>query len=401
MLKRLSARNQKEIALSFMAVFFISGLNTLKAELNSYTSFVYTGKFNNSVPHKNKTNDLYANGKSILAGDVSSLSGGDKGKRKKDAALRVKKLQNFSETDGKAKFSKPFIGGPSQPEMNAFKSVGSDNMVSPFTGDFSYNIPLLDVGGYPVNMFYSSGITMDQESSWLGLGWNINPGTITRNMRGLPDDFDGSDMVTKKQSFRPDETWGVTTGADVKFSGIPSMGLGLGVSGGASYNNKLGIATEAGVHTSISLGAKAGNTKTANLSFSVGLNASSRGGASVTPSVGLSLQNQEGQSGGLTGSIGVGYTYSSRMGLSSMHLDVNASGGVNKGATYTDGSGDEKDASSSMGGSFNSTLSFAYPSIMPSISKRFTKASFSINTSVGLEYWWVNPTFKPIKIHML
>ena len=102
----------------------------------------------------------------------------------------------------------------------------------------------------------------------------------------------------------------------------------------------------------------------------------------------------EGQSGGLTGSIGVGYTYSSRMGLSSMHLDVNASGGVNKGATYTDGNGDKKDASSSMGGSFNSTLSFAYPSIMPSISKRFTKASFSLNTSVGLEYWWVNPTFK-------
>ena len=31
-------------------------------------------------------------------------------------------------------------------------------MVDLFTGDFSYNIPLLDVGGYPVNLFYRSGI---------------------------------------------------------------------------------------------------------------------------------------------------------------------------------------------------------------------------------------------------
>jgi len=50
--------------------------------------------------------------------------------------------------------SNKFIGGPSQPEMSSFKSVGVDNMVNLFTGDFSYNIPLLDVGGYTVNIFY-------------------------------------------------------------------------------------------------------------------------------------------------------------------------------------------------------------------------------------------------------
>src|SRR5215831_3370976 len=38
------------------------------------------------------------------------------------------------------------ISGPSQPEMSSFKSVGNDNMVDLFTGDFSYNIPLMDVG---------------------------------------------------------------------------------------------------------------------------------------------------------------------------------------------------------------------------------------------------------------
>jgi len=39
------------------------------------------------------------------------------------------------------------IGGPNQPEMQSFTSVGANNMVDLFSGDFSYNIPLLDVGG--------------------------------------------------------------------------------------------------------------------------------------------------------------------------------------------------------------------------------------------------------------
>ncbi|MBL7729082.1 MAG: hypothetical protein JNM68_15405, partial [Dinghuibacter sp.] len=45
--------------------------------------------------------------------------------------------------------------GPGQPEMQAFKAVGANDMVDLFTGDFSYNIPLLDVGGYPVNLSYN------------------------------------------------------------------------------------------------------------------------------------------------------------------------------------------------------------------------------------------------------
>jgi len=61
----------------------------------------------------------------------------------------------------------PDIGGPGQPEMSSFKSAGTDNMVNLFTGDFSYNINLLDVGGYPVNIFYDGGISSEQEASWV------------------------------------------------------------------------------------------------------------------------------------------------------------------------------------------------------------------------------------------
>ena len=79
--------------------------------------------------------------------------------------------------------------GPSQPEMAAFTPAGVTDMVDPFSGDFTYNIPLMDIEGYPVNIAYNSGVTMEQEASWVGLGWNLNVGTINRSVRGLPDDF--------------------------------------------------------------------------------------------------------------------------------------------------------------------------------------------------------------------
>src|ERR1017187_10370292 len=66
-------------------------------------------------------------------------------------------------------------GGPSQPEVQSFESANTTQTVDPFTGDFVYNIPLMDVGGYPLNISYHSGITMDQEASMVGLGWNLNP----------------------------------------------------------------------------------------------------------------------------------------------------------------------------------------------------------------------------------
>lgn len=84
--------------------------------------------------------------------------------------------------------------GPSTPEIQSFEPVGTTQLVDPFTGDFNYNIPLLDVGGYPINLHYHAGIGMDQEASWVGLGWNINPGVINRSIRGLPDDYNGDEI---------------------------------------------------------------------------------------------------------------------------------------------------------------------------------------------------------------
>lgn len=95
--------------------------------------------------------------------------------------------------------------GPSTPEVQSFEPIGTTQLVDPFSGDFNYNIPLMDVGGYPINLHYHAGIGMEQEASWVGLGWNINPGVINRNMRGIPDDFNG-DEITYKNNFKPNET---------------------------------------------------------------------------------------------------------------------------------------------------------------------------------------------------
>jgi len=87
--------------------------------------------------------------------------------------------------------------GPTQPEVQSFQPINVTDMVNPATGDFSYNIPLMDIEGYPINIAYNSGINSDQEASWVGLGWNINVGSINRNMRGIPDEFNGEEVKTE------------------------------------------------------------------------------------------------------------------------------------------------------------------------------------------------------------
>src|SRR4051812_29766654 len=179
--------------------------------------------------------------------------------------------------------------GPSQPEVQSFEPIGTSEMVNTFTGDFNYNIPLLDVGGYPINISYHSGITMDQEASWVGLGWNINPGVINRNMRGLPDDFKGEDKIIKDMYIKPNYTYGMNLGASFEIfsfdkdkykfmnkikhaSGNVNVGLGV------FYNNYKGVGFEQSVTPSISGGKKL------MINGSVAISSSTQNGMTISPS---------------------------------------------------------------------------------------------------------------------
>lgn len=91
-------------------------------------------------------------------------------------------------------------GGPATPDFSSFEPVATTNMVNEFTGQFVYNLPVLEIpgaegGGYAMSLSYHSGDGPETESSWVGAGWTLNPGSITRAKRGLPDDYMG-DSVT-------------------------------------------------------------------------------------------------------------------------------------------------------------------------------------------------------------
>lgn len=93
---------------------------------------------------------------------------------------------------------KALTAGAAQSEFSSFEPYDTSDMVNLATGDFTYNMPLIHVpspeGGYPLSLSYHAGIRPEQVSGWVGLGWNINPGAITRGVNSLPDDWDASNM---------------------------------------------------------------------------------------------------------------------------------------------------------------------------------------------------------------
>lgn len=227
--------------------------------------------------------------------------------------------------------------GPSQPEVQAFEPVGTTDMVDMFSGDFVYNIPLLDVEGYPVNISYHAGVTMEQEASWVGLGWNINPGTINRTVRGVPDDFNG-DSLFKDINIKPEKTLRVGVGGGVELAGDgdPST-LGLDLSLGAAVN----FSNYRGVSADIDLGC--GINAMGCVSAGVNIGVGSQTGRSIDYNASLSFSKASSQeigkdaSGGGGINVGVGGGYSTRSGVKDINLTFSVkppNGKLNFNSTY-------------------------------------------------------------------
>jgi hypothetical protein len=213
--------------------------------------------------------------------------------------------------------------GPSQPEVQSFEPVGTTQMVDPFTGDFNYNIPLLTVpgpnGGYPINMSYHAGIGMEQEASWVGLGWNLNPGALNREMRGLPDDLNG-EIVKKTQSSKPAITLGLAwEGAtSEEIFGITPYDLGLQLDAGVQmyWNNYRGVGIGFDVGLSkIKTKSVLNHLGVKGYGFSLSLDP--QNGAGVAPSISLSNK--------LTGQnrkFDIGCGYNTREGVYKLGLSI-------------------------------------------------------------------------------
>ncbi len=241
--------------------------------------------------------------------------------------------------------------GPNAPEAASFEPVDATDMVSLPTGDMAYVLPLLNVpspeGGYPIILSYHGGIGFDQESSMIGLGWNLNPGSINRNVNGVPDDWKGA-PVRDKEHF---ESWSKSVELSVGTKAIDAaigyswdsngttkgtFGIGVGkeydgelrlrAGIGVGYSNKTGLSGNA----SASVGTKNG--------FGVGVYADTDGYMSVGFSqnvlfggndvggvlaVGISLSSNKGKVGvGLTGGNAILNNNSGNSNVSSFGLSA-------------------------------------------------------------------------------
>ncbi|TRX59120.1 hypothetical protein FNH22_11390 [Fulvivirga sp. M361] len=253
--------------------------------------------------------------------------------------------------------------GPSQPEVRSFQPAGVSDMVDLFSGDFSYNIPLFELpgpdGGYPFNLHYNSGIGMDQEASWVGLGFNLNPGAINRQMRGLPDEFKG-DPVHTKTSIEPSVTVGLGAGAGVEVFGSDNFSLKMGFN--VSHNNYTGMG--------YSIDASIGYEQSINKSMTggVGLNITldPKEGVGVSPS--LSLDSK-------IGSTGLGAEYHSKQGLQ------------NVSATHE--RKPMKLGKTSVTNKWGTTLSLAHPSYTPQISMPMRNVNIAATFKPGGSWWGI------------
>lgn len=109
-------------------------------------------------------------------------------------------------------------------------------MVNLMTGDFTYNIPLLEVpgpeGGFSLPLSYHAGIGTLQDPTWVGLGWSLNPGAIVRSVNGFPDDANGEGQSVTVQDLTGLRGWN----ANILFVGQFGWNNNTGHYGSVSIN---------------------------------------------------------------------------------------------------------------------------------------------------------------------
>lgn len=266
--------------------------------------------------------------------------------------------------------------GPTQPEFNSFTPIATSDMVDLASGDFNYNIPIMDVGGYPINLSYNSGITMDQEASWVGLGWNLNVGQIERQVRGLPDDFNGDEVIYENK-LRDNVTVGVNLSANLASFGWDGVSLGAGL--GVESNNYEGISFKPTFGVGFQL--------CDNVSVGLNLSSSVAEGANVSPSLSLSAQGKKQNDGGVYSlNSSISLALSSRKGVENLNLSASIKRTDKVGdKKYVDESDVKKSVSMGVGGS----ISFNNQSYTPSKRVGYENSNFTYSGAVGGEVFGV------------
>lgn len=261
--------------------------------------------------------------------------------------------------------------GPTQPEVQSFEPVGTTDMVDLFTGDFVYNIPLLDVEGYPINISYHGGVGMEQEASWVGLGWNINPGAVNRTVRGIPDDFKG-ETLTKEINIEPEENLRVGLGGGGELVGIgdPILGLSASVGPNININNYRGVSADFTFSAGVNL------FRCVSVGVNVGIG--SQSGADIDYNAGVQFSSSQIVSKDVAAGVGVnfGHGYNTRTGIKDMNLSVFSNAQAKNASVQGPG--------------MNATIPIGVKNFVPVVTNSSTMTSIYGRIKIGLEFAWCN-----------
>lgn len=280
--------------------------------------------------------------------------------------------------------------GPTPPEFKSFEPATTTDMVDLFSGDMTYNLPLFELpgpnGGYPFNLAYHAGPGMEQDASWVGLGWDLNAGAINRNMRGLPDEFNG-DEIKKTEHTKPNVTAGVDFGGNFEIIGVDLGPLGLSASASCFYNSYKGMGYSIGFGASFKGGVDEG------VGGGLGLNITmnSQEGVDLSPSISLSSSTKVSGKDDVFGttSASLGASFNSMQGYKGMSFGISSSYHVKEISKMVTGPNgkDIKDITregslSSIGGGFNFGM-FSSPSVVPTINNDTKGSGLDIQFKVG------------------
>lgn len=259
--------------------------------------------------------------------------------------------------------------GPSQPEAMQFEPVDTTDMVTLSTGDFVYTLPVIDVpgpeGNYELALSYHSGIGVNQEATWVGLGWSLNPGAVNRHLAGLPDDYDG-DFVQSHYQASTKRGWGASVSL-----GIGPVGLNLSYQSHGGFGGSISLQSGGPISVGISMGDQ-------GPSASVGLSFGSKN-STVSPQIGLSVGTQ-GISAGVSARIGKQDQWHTNQSLVGFGLSSK-----NNGASFNASVGGLSSTTTSAGNGVFTSTGFSVPIPLPGI--------YSISLGFSWWKWKLNKTF--------
>jgi len=200
--------------------------------------------------------------------------------------------------------------GPSAPEVSKFEPFDVTQLVDLYTGDFIYTLPVMEVpgsgGSYPLTLSYKAGIPTNDVASWVGLGWNLTPGFLSRQVSGMPDDFYNKRMLRMGKH---------------KYHAGVSIGFGDYVSAGMQYDNVQGQSGTVSVNVYSELA-------TDNIGINVSVSGS-RSGFSASGSVSYGSIGDDGFNSYMSASSGVtigtsGFSMNSSVSASQVGFSVSS-----------------------------------------------------------------------------